>query len=75
MSDAERREHLWNDGICPVCGEEFIDGFGPLNEGESYDGRICVTEKNEGTGDGHMLVHLRDVDADAGRSGEGNDDD
>lgn len=58
--DTERREHLWNDGICPVCGEEFIDGFGPLTEGESYDGRICVTDKDEETGDGHMLVHIRD---------------
>jgi hypothetical protein len=55
-------ENLWNDGICPVCGEEFIDGFDLLSEGESYDGKVCVTEKNEQTGNGHMVVHLQSTD-------------
>lgn len=54
------REDLAYGGVCPVCGEEFIDGFGRLNEGESYDGRICVVEKNEETADGEMLVHLEE---------------
>lgn len=34
-------------GICPVCGEEFVDGFDDLEEGESYDGaRVCIIEKD-----------------------------
>lgn len=69
----DRRGHLWNDGICPVCGDEFIDGFDPLTEGKSYDAKVCIDEKNEETGDGHMLVHLRNVDTDTGRSGGGGD--
>lgn len=57
---ATEREHLAYNGICPVCDEEFIDGFDPLEESESYDGRICVVEKNPETGDGQMLVHLEE---------------
>jgi len=56
--EPQKREHLAYDGICPVCGEEFIDGFGPLEEHRSYDGRICIVEKNAETNDGKMLVHL-----------------
>lgn len=65
MNDADAREvdreDLAYGGVCPVCGEEFINGFGPLEEGESYDGRICVVEKNEDTADGQMLVHLEEA--------------
>lgn len=61
MSDTERREHLIYDGICPICGGEFIDGYGALEEGESYNARICVDEV-DGEGDGKMLVHLPNVD-------------
>lgn len=53
-----RRDELVYGGICPVCGDEFVDGFEPLEEFESYSGRICVVEKDEGIGSGTMLVHL-----------------
>jgi hypothetical protein len=49
---------LYNGGVCPVCGEEFSDGFDELEEGESYDGRVCIDEKYDEGGEGHMLVHL-----------------
>ena len=45
-------------GECPVCGRDFIDGFGPLEAGEQYDAEICIVEKREATGDGEMIVHL-----------------
>jgi len=49
-------EDLIYDGVCPICGYEFIDGFSDLEKAESYDGRICVIEKE---GDrGEMLVHI-----------------
>jgi hypothetical protein len=60
MSDDE----LAYGGVCPVCGDEFIDGFGELEEMETYDGRICVIETGT-DGTGKMLVHLPDVDPDA----------
>jgi hypothetical protein len=58
QADSERNEDLVHDGICPVCGEPFTDGFAEVEEGESYKGRICVTEKDEDGNDGTMLVHL-----------------
>jgi hypothetical protein len=62
MSGAEGpRPDLYNDGICPVCGDEFIDGFDPLEAGESYAAKVCIDEKNEATGEGHMLVHLENT--------------
>lgn len=54
MSD----EDLVYNGICPVCGDAFIDGFGDLEEDESYEGRICVTHRDEESEQGKMLVHL-----------------
>ena len=47
------------DGICPVCGEEFEDGFDRLDEGESYDVRMCVVEKDGE--DAEALFHLPEV--------------
>jgi len=55
----ERREDLAYGGICPVCGEPFNDGYDGLEEGESYDARICIVEK-DGNGEGAMLVHLEE---------------
>jgi len=57
MSDTDR-SNLAYGGVCPVCGDEFIDGFEPLEESTSYEGRICVIEKNPETNDGKMLVHI-----------------
>lgn len=58
MSDQETEE-LVHDGVCPVCGEEFGDGFGDIEEGESIDdARICVIEKDS---EGEMadgIIHL-----------------
>ena len=48
-------------GVCPVCGEEFEDGYENLEENESYDARICVDEV-DGKGEGKMLVHLTGTD-------------
>lgn len=56
-TDSDRRDDLVYGGVCPVCGDEFIDGYNDLEEGESYEGRICVTDIGE-DGDGAMLVHL-----------------
>lgn len=64
FADDVANEDLAYGGICPVCGKEFIDGFGPLEENFSYDAQICVVEKNEESKDGTMLVHLKDVDVD-----------
>ena len=55
--DRTPRDDLVYGGICPVCGEEFIDGYGDLEEDESYEARICVDEI-DGEGEGKMLVHL-----------------
>jgi len=55
--DTDRRDDLVYGGICPVCGEEFIDGYDALEEDESYEARICVDEI-DGKGEGKMLVHL-----------------
>lgn|GEM_PF-2737294 len=53
----DRRDDLVYGGICPVCDEEFIDGYDELEENESYEARICVDEI-DGNGEGKMLVHL-----------------
>lgn len=46
-------------GICPVCGEEFTDGYDEVEPGNSYEAKICVVEK-DGKDEGSMLVHLVD---------------
>jgi hypothetical protein len=59
MSDARERadQDLAYGGVCPVCGEEFVDGFDDVEEGESIEGvRICITEKDGN--DGECLMHL-----------------
>lgn len=54
-------EDLIHDGVCPVCGEEFTDGFEDVTEAESIEGvRLCVIEK-DGEGEiGECLLHLPD---------------
>jgi hypothetical protein len=61
LSDARERadQELAYGGVCPVCGEEFTDGFEHVEEGESIEGvRICITEKVEDSKDGECLMHL-----------------
>lgn len=57
MSSKSRdRDDLVYGGICPVCGDEFTDGFEVLEalEGESIEGvRLCVIDAPENT-----LMHL-----------------
>ena len=56
QGDTDRREHLAYGGVCPVCGDEFTDGFERLKdlEGESIESvRICVIDPPEET-----LIHL-----------------
>ena len=58
MSDSVDGE-LVHGGVCPVCGDEFGEGFGDISEGESIDdARICVIEKDgeEEMADG--IIHL-----------------
>lgn len=60
-------EDLIHGGECPVCGEEFGDGFDDIEEGEQInDVRVCVIEKD---GDGEMadgIIHLPwEVESDA----------
>lgn len=47
-------------GICPVCDEPFTDGYDEIEEGHSYEARICVTHK-DGKDEGKMIVHLGDA--------------
>lgn len=55
MSETE----LAYGGVCPVCGEEFDDGFDDLEDGESYEGvRICIVDK--GAEEGEALIHVPD---------------
>lgn len=54
---------LINDGVCPVCGDEFVDGFDELEEGETHDARVCIVEHAEMLDHGQMLVHLEENDA------------
>ncbi|UXF50818.1 MAG: hypothetical protein HQRvContig01_32 [Haloquadratum phage sp.] len=71
------KEHLAYGGVCPVCGDEFTDGFDDLDEGESVEAvRLCVVEKDDdGAGDG--LFHLpqgqnsRSVDTDTAQDESG----
>lgn len=33
-------------GVCPVCGDEFADGWDVVEEGESYPGsKVCIVER------------------------------
>lgn len=52
MSDDE----LAYGGVCPVCGDEFTDGFSDLEQGESVDARVCIVDK--GADEGEALIHL-----------------
>jgi len=55
----ERTDTVVYDGICPVCGEEFTDGFDDLEVGESIEGvRLCVLETNQEDQTGNALFHL-----------------
>lgn len=58
MTDDSEGE-LLHGGACPVCGEEFGDGFESIEEGQQIDNvRVCVVEKND---DGEMadgIIHL-----------------
>ena len=65
MTDAQNSptdsidEELAYGGVCPVCGEDFEDGFDRLDEDESYDVKLCVVEKD---GEGaEALFHLPEV--------------
>lgn len=67
MSDADaggqHDEDLAYGGVCPVCGDEFTDGFDELQEGESReDVRVCVVELEDGEAD--ALFHLPDDQTD-----------
>ena len=53
-------EDLYNGGICPVCGEEFVDGFDRMEEQTSYEAKVCVTEVNDKE-TGHCLIHIDGV--------------
>jgi len=55
---------LINDGVCPVCGDEFVDGFDELGEGETHNARVCIVEHAEMLDHGQMLVHFEGDDAD-----------
>lgn len=57
--DERGDEDLVYDGICPVCGEEFLDGYDDLEEDESYETRTCIVEL-DGDGEGKMLIHIVD---------------
>jgi len=60
--DTDRREDLVYGGVCPVCGDEFTDGFERLHdlEGESIEGvRICVIDPPE-----ECLFHLPENQSD-----------
>jgi hypothetical protein len=70
----ERSEGLAYGGVCPVCGDEFTDGFHRLQDrkGESIEGvRICLIDPPE-----ECLFHLptdqndRSIDADSERGNE-----
>jgi len=53
-------DELIHGGECPVCGDEFGDGFGDIAEGEQIDGaRICVIKKSDdGTERADGIIHL-----------------
>lgn len=55
MTDTD--EKLAYGGVCPVCGDEFTDGFDGLETGESYENvRLCIIDK--GAEDGGALFHF-----------------
>jgi hypothetical protein len=63
MSAEEPTPHADEDisygGVCPVCGDEFTDGFDDLEEDQSVeDVRVCVVELENGEAD--ALFHLPD---------------
>lgn len=62
-------DELVYGGVCPVCGDEFFDGFDDLDEDESYDARVCIVEKYDEDGEGSCLIHLEgdDLRTDGGR--------
>lgn len=69
MSDTERRDELAYGGVCPVCGDEFTDGFERLQdlENESIEGvRLCVIDPPKET-----LIHLPEDQTDRSRDTEG----
>jgi hypothetical protein len=44
---------------CPVCGEEYGDGFEELEENESIEGaKVCIVEKFDENGTGNAIIHL-----------------
>lgn len=51
-------EELAYGGVCPVCGDEFEDGFDRLDEDESYQVKMCVVERERE--DAEALFHLPD---------------
>jgi len=57
MSETEKREDLVYDGVCPICGDPFTDGYAEVEAGNSYDAKICIVDK-DGKEEGSMLVHL-----------------
>lgn len=52
-------DELAYDGVCPVCGCAFGDGFDDIDGGETVTGtRICVIEKDENGGIADGIIHL-----------------
>jgi hypothetical protein len=65
------KPELYNGGVCPVCGDEFVDGFAQLEEGESYQAKVCIEEVNApGEEGGFALFHLPGVEADKNQGPE-----
>lgn len=58
MTGTDGESALYNDGVCPVCGEEFVDGFDGLDENESYDAKVCIETKTSQR-DGKALIHIQ----------------
>lgn len=54
---------LIHNGICPVCGDEIAEPGEDLEEGESYDAKICVVEDMSGEDGGESIIHLPDVES------------
>jgi hypothetical protein len=55
-----KQDELAHGGVCPVCGEEFGDGFGDIKEGQQIDNaRICVIDKTQdGEEMANGIIHL-----------------
>lgn len=59
MPEDSDSEDLIYGGECPVCGEEFTDGFEDVEGGESIEGvRLCIIEKENEKDVGSCLMHL-----------------